>query len=206
MVLHSGENHTCSREKVQNSNLGVAAIDRIVWGIVLCLAASSWAQSEGTVGVLQPQREFRAVWVATVVNIDWPSAAGLTVDQQQTELLRILDRARELNLNAIILQVRPAADAIYESKLEPWSPYLTGTMGQAPQPLYDPLSFAVTERTGADWSCTPGSIPTARDTRLFQEFWPKITSSACTLSTSRSTTDTCGWIRVTPGPRGIRWM
>ncbi|WP_317205484.1 glycoside hydrolase family 10 protein [Janthinobacterium sp.] len=90
-------------------------------------------------------REFRAAWVSTVANIDWPSRSNLSVEKQQAEALAILDRARALNLNAIILQVRPSADAIYPSKLEPWSEFLTGRQGQAPQPLYDPLAFWVAQ-------------------------------------------------------------
>jgi uncharacterized lipoprotein YddW (UPF0748 family) len=90
-------------------------------------------------------REFRAAWVATVNNIDWPSAPGLPVAQQQQQLLTLLDRARTMGLNAIIMQVRPAADALYRSSLEPWSEYLTGRMGQAPDPAWDPLAFAVDE-------------------------------------------------------------
>jgi uncharacterized lipoprotein YddW (UPF0748 family) len=92
-----------------------------------------------------PPREFRGAWVASVANIDWPSRRGLGTEQQQAELLAILDRAARLRLNAIILQVRPACDALYDSKLEPWSEYLTGAMGQAPKPFYDPLVFAVAE-------------------------------------------------------------
>jgi uncharacterized lipoprotein YddW (UPF0748 family) len=64
-------------------------------------------------------REFRAAWVASVANIDWPSRPTLTTHEQQTELLTILDRAAQLKLNAILLQVRPAADALYESPYEP---------------------------------------------------------------------------------------
>ncbi len=90
-------------------------------------------------------REFRAAWIASVNNIDWPSRPGLSTEAQQAELLGILDRAVQLNLNALILQVRPAADALYSSAIEPWSPYLTGTMGKAPDPFYDPLAFAVDE-------------------------------------------------------------
>lgn len=90
-------------------------------------------------------REFRGVWVASVANIDWPSKPGLTTQEQKIELLEILDRAAALRLNAVIFQVRPAADALYDSKYEPWSEYLTGKMGQAPSPYYDPLEFAVTE-------------------------------------------------------------
>ncbi len=90
-------------------------------------------------------REFRGVWVATVANIDWPSQPGLSVEQQQAELRAILDRAAALRLNAIVFQVRPACDALYRSELEPWSEFLTGTMGRGPTPAYDPLSFAVDE-------------------------------------------------------------
>ena len=91
----------------------------------------------------KPEREFRGAWVATVGNIDWPSRPDLSVAEQKAELLAILDRAAQLRLNAIIFQVRPACDALYASPIEPWSEYLTGAMGRAPQPFYDPLTFAV---------------------------------------------------------------
>lgn len=92
-----------------------------------------------------PVCEFRAAWVATVGNIDWPSRNDLAVPEQKAELLAILDRAVQLRLNAIIFQVRPACDALYASQFEPWSEYLTGTMGKPPQPIYDPLAFAIEE-------------------------------------------------------------
>ncbi len=88
-------------------------------------------------------REFRGVWVATVQNIDWPSKRGLSTRRQKRELVRIMDTAVERKLNAVIFQVRPSADALYASKLEPWSEFLTGRMGQPPEPAYDPLKFAV---------------------------------------------------------------
>ena len=88
-------------------------------------------------------REFRAAWVATVANIDWPSKAGLSAQAQRAEALAILDRAKEIGLNALIFQVRPSADALYVSALEPWSEFLTGAQGRAPEPLYDPLEFWV---------------------------------------------------------------
>ena len=93
----------------------------------------------------EPTREFRAAWVATVGNIDWPSQKTLSSQDQKAELLAILNRAAELKLNAIIFQVRPACDALYASRIEPWSEYLTGTMGKAPEPFYDPLTFAIEE-------------------------------------------------------------
>ena len=80
-------------------------------------------------------REFRGGWVASVGNNQWPSKRDLPVAQQKAELIAILDKSEQMNLNAIVLQVRPACDALYASKIEPWSEYLTGTMGQAPAPV-----------------------------------------------------------------------
>jgi uncharacterized lipoprotein YddW (UPF0748 family) len=80
-----------------------------------------------------------------VSNIDWPSKPGLSTAQQQKEILAILDRAAELKLNAIILQVRTSCDALYPSALEPWSEYLTGRQGQPPEPFYDPLKLWIDE-------------------------------------------------------------
>lgn len=91
------------------------------------------------------RREFRAVWVATVDNIDWPSKRGISTDQSMREMVKIFDQTQKLGLNAIILQVRPHADAMYDSPIEPWSEYLTGKQGKAPEPYWDPLQFAVTE-------------------------------------------------------------
>lgn len=91
------------------------------------------------------KREWRAVWIATVNNIDWPSKPGLSSDQQKKELIEYFDIFKKLNINAIVLQVRPTADAFYKSSLEPWSIYLTGDQSVAPVPLYDPLEFAINE-------------------------------------------------------------
>lgn len=88
-------------------------------------------------------REFRAAWVATVANINWPSKPGLSTSQQQKEAIELLDFLKSHHFNAVIFQVRPQADALYQSTLEPWSYYLTGTQGKAPAPYYDPLQFWV---------------------------------------------------------------
>ena len=90
-------------------------------------------------------REFRAMWVATVANIDWPSRTGLSSGEQQQEIRKIVATAKRLKMNALILQVRPAADALYTSSTEPWSEYLSGVQGQAPQPFYDPLALWISE-------------------------------------------------------------
>lgn len=92
-----------------------------------------------------PKREFRAAWIATVSNIDWPEKRTLTAQEQQESFVRLLDRMKRMGCNAIIVQIRPSADAFYASKLEPWSYYLTGKQGQAPTPYYDPLEFMIAE-------------------------------------------------------------
>lgn len=91
----------------------------------------------------QMKQEFRAVWIATVANIDWPSRSGLTTQAQKDEFIRILDYHKMNGFNAVIVQVRPSADAFYESDLEPWSKWLTGVQGTAPDPYYDPLAFMI---------------------------------------------------------------
>jgi uncharacterized lipoprotein YddW (UPF0748 family) len=92
--------------------------------------------------IVKPGNEIRAAWVATVSNLDWPTTKG-DPTAQKSELITILDHCKSLNFNAVILQVRPTADAFYPSALEPWSSYLTGTQGT--DPGYDPLQFAVDE-------------------------------------------------------------
>ena len=97
-------------------------------------------QDEVSVGHL---RELRGVWVASVGNINFPSAKGLSVAEQQAELTAMLDASAAAGLNAVFLQVRPESDALYASTLEPWSRYLTGTQGG--DPGHDPLAFAMTQ-------------------------------------------------------------
>lgn len=89
--------------------------------------------------------EFRAAWVASVSNIDWPSKSGLSVEYQKLEFTSLLDMHKKNGLNAVVVQIRPAADAFYPSQYEPWSEYLTGTQGKAPYPFYDPLQFMIEE-------------------------------------------------------------
>jgi uncharacterized lipoprotein YddW (UPF0748 family) len=117
------------------------------FAVTMVTVANVWSASyqESSIKPPAPLREFRAAWIATVANIDWPSRKGLTTAEQKAELIALLDRAAHLKLNAIIFQVRPACDALYPSEIEPWSEFLTGTMGKPPQPDYDPLTLAVEE-------------------------------------------------------------
>lgn len=93
----------------------------------------------------QPKYEFRAVWIATVTNIDWPSSKYLTADQQKQQFINILNEQRRIGMNAVVVQIRPSADAFYASTYEPWSEFLTGKQGAAPSPFYDPLEFMIDE-------------------------------------------------------------
>ncbi|MDP3437844.1 MAG: family 10 glycosylhydrolase [Bacteroidales bacterium] len=95
--------------------------------------------------VYDGKHEWRAVWIATVNNIDWPSRPGLSSQEQQKELIEYLDLFKKMNFNAVVFQVRPTADAFFFSKYEPWSIYLTGDQKVAPSPAYDPLEFAIKE-------------------------------------------------------------
>ena len=110
-------------------------------------ALDSTVQSSAQPSLLnpRPKYEFRAAWVASVENIDWPSKKGLPVDSQKVEFTRLLDMHQRNGLNAVVVQIRPAADAFYESPYEPWSEWLTGVQGQAPSPYYDPLAFMIEE-------------------------------------------------------------
>ncbi len=107
--------------------------------ISLLLTATLHAQTS----VPPPARELRGAWIATVRNINWPSEPGLPVAKQKEQLLTLIQSAADVGLNALIFQVRTAGDAMYASSIEPWSPFLTGEMGKAPSPLWDPLTFAV---------------------------------------------------------------
>jgi len=92
-----------------------------------------------------PKREFRGVWISTVTNIDWPSSPSLSVDNQKKELVNLLNILSSVGVNVAVFQIRPECDALYNSPYEPWSKWLTGGQGIAPNPLWDPLHFAVDE-------------------------------------------------------------
>lgn len=88
-------------------------------------------------------RELRGAWVATVFNLTWPSRTGLTQAASRAEIVAILDTLEELRLNAVVVQVRAESDALYDSTLEPWSRFLTGTQGD--DPGWDPLEVWIEE-------------------------------------------------------------
>lgn len=111
----------------------------IVFILLVCLSATA----PESYGQQAPKRELRAAWIATVANIDWPSKPGLPSATQKAEYIRLLDELKKVGMNAVVVQIRPAADAFYPSALEPWSYWLTGRQGKQPAPYYDPLKFMI---------------------------------------------------------------
>jgi len=107
--------------------------------------STHWEDEDFRVNLPVIKREFRGVWIASVANINWPSRNNLTVAQQKAEAITMLNMLEENNFNAVICQVRPSADALYTSELEPWSYFLTGKTGEPPYPNYDPLQFWIEE-------------------------------------------------------------
>ncbi len=92
-----------------------------------------------------PKREVRAVWIATVVNLDWPSSRWGSTQSQKNELVSIFDELQETGINCVFFQIRTECDALYASAYDPWSYWLTGQQGSSPSPYYDPLQFAIEE-------------------------------------------------------------
>lgn len=119
----------------QKSSYGLHMIYRCIFALFVC----------GFAGAIAPisAAEMRAAWVASVFNINFPSNQGMSAAEQKAEISSIVQTARKLGLNALMVQVRPECDALYESRLEPWSRYLTGTQGKSPG--YDPLATFIEE-------------------------------------------------------------
>lgn len=101
------------------------------------------AQSPAAAAQAERADEFRAVWVATVYRLDYPSRATTDPAVLKRDADAILQGCVDMGMNAVILQVRPSADALYPSELYPWSKYLTGTQGTAPKNGFDPLAYWV---------------------------------------------------------------
>lgn len=109
--------------------------------LLFACASSKHAKDKADQAMPKAAAEFRAAWVASVDNINWPYKKGLSTEEQQREAIELLDFLQSHHFNAVIFQVRPQADALYQSSIEPWSYYLSGVQGKAPDPYYDPLQF-----------------------------------------------------------------
>ena len=126
--------------------LRIKILSAFIWLMPAMLFAADLIYQPVAVAPPALPREFRGAWISVVAS--QPGLAVQTrpqVAQQKAELIALLDRAAQINFNAVIFQVRPSCDALYASPIEPWSERLTGTMGRAPQPFYDPLAFAIQE-------------------------------------------------------------
>ena len=101
------------------------------------------AVAPGAAAQPAPKQEFRGTWIATVINLDWPSCRTCGAAQQQAELRDLLDKLQAARINAALFQVRVESDAFYASSIEPYSHWMTGEQGR--NPGYDPLAFAIVE-------------------------------------------------------------
>ena len=149
--------HNLSEEEAKTLNklLDKLRNTMVLLLVLFCAAFFSPAHAQTRL----PKYEFRAAWIASVENIDWPSKKGLPADSQKAEFIRLLDMHKRDGLNAVVVQIRPAADAFFPSQYEPWSEWLTGVQGKAPSPYYDPLEFMIeeTHRRGMEFHawCNP---------------------------------------------------
>jgi uncharacterized lipoprotein YddW (UPF0748 family) len=125
------------------STLAVLAVRPLPVNPPAPLGAGPLSTAECTPNAAMPKRQLRAMWIATVDNIDWPSRPGLSAAAVQAQYLSYLDLAQRLHFNAVLVQIRPGGDAFWPSRYEPWSWYLTGVAGR--DPGWDPLQFMVDE-------------------------------------------------------------
>lgn len=119
-------------------------IKKIV-GLLLFMIVATSIFSLGNYEIRNEDNEMRGVWVATVLNLDYPSKQTSDIYLLKREAINILDDVEEMGLNTVFLQVRPTGDAFYKSKYFPWSRYLTGEEGVAPEDNFDPLNFWILE-------------------------------------------------------------
>lgn len=122
----------------------MSKILRVLLPIVLLFGCKT-TQQEKAVQTSSIKHEMRALWVASVLNLDFPSTDTLSVAQQKQEFINLLDTMVKYRFNTVVMQIRPSGDAMYSSPFEPWSQFLTGIQGKAPHPYYDPLSFMIAE-------------------------------------------------------------
>ena len=130
----------------------IAAILICIYSFIVIAESDPWQNYKEYIPDEMPvvQREFRAAWIATVGGLDWPLPETILIEDNEEritkskeEMIAFLDKAVEMNLNAILFQVSPTADSFYKSDMIPWSRYLTGTFGKDPE--FDPLEFVIEE-------------------------------------------------------------
>lgn len=140
---------------------------------ILLLSLSTVGFSQETV----PKKEFRGAWMATVINLDWPQSGNLPPAYQKIGLLNKLDKLKEAGINIVYFQIRTEGDALYDSDIEPWSKYLTGEEGRAPNPYWDPLSFVIEEAHKRGMELHAWLNPYRAMRSIPSDFTQKVTSS-----------------------------
>ena len=135
---------------------------KIILLLLVLVSVTSFSQSS-------PKREFRGIWVATVANIDWPTKRNASSEEQKQELITQLETIKQAGFNVVFFQVRTECDALYDSKIEPWSYWLTGTQGKAPNPMFDPLQVAIEEshKRGLELHAWLNPYRASRDSNLY---------------------------------------
>lgn len=149
----------------------------LIWGLLT--AASMWSTN--------PKEEFRGAWIHTVHQ---PQYSRQSTEQNKAYLASLLDSLRMTGVNAIVFQVRPCADAFYDSRFEPWSKFLSGENGKAPVPAWDPLQFMIDEshKRGMELHAwlNPYRVTTSAkdklpsDHRVYKEPWRFVTFNGAT--------------------------
>ena len=112
---------------------------RRLFNIILAFIIPLLALAEN---IENPKREFRGAWLHVIGQSQWQNK---TTEQQKAYMIEQIEKLHDAGCNALIFQVRPTADALYKSDLEPWSSWLTGKRGKAPNPMWDPMEFAIEE-------------------------------------------------------------
>src|SRR5665648_456669 len=111
--------------------------------IVFALVAVLILSTQGQIAYADINRnDMRAVWIATILNLDYPSVKNNEYAQKK-EFITMLNKLQAVGINTVMVQVRPKADAFYKSSINPWSESLTGTQGK--DPGYDPMAFMISE-------------------------------------------------------------
>lgn len=148
-------------------------LKKILLILLIVIHSNIFPQSEGS------KREFRGAWIATVANIDWPKGRTITSGQKVADLVQIFDKLKEANINAVFFQVRTECDALYKSNYEPWSYWLTNEQGQAPEPYFDPLEFAISEAhsRGMELHAWFNPYRVTSDTGAYERFYQHISKT-----------------------------
>ncbi len=131
------------RKKIAAVMAAIIAIIFLVWTVLGSIMAAVYASADNASQNVTADEEMRGIWVSTVYRLDYPAAATTDAAALMAQADQILDNSKAMGMNAVFLQVRPSADALYSSAYFPWSRYLSGTAGVAPDGGFDPLTYWV---------------------------------------------------------------